>query len=96
MPPTLTPWRLLRSPAPHNNEIIIMTIMRTVTHTCAQRFTGYKVFHIHHLINSSQQPCEVGRVGSSVSIYTDVEAEAQRGGVPVLGSHSQCVAEIEM
>ena len=54
-----------------------MTIMRTVTHTCAQRFTGYKVFHIHHLINSSQQPCEVGRAGSSVSIYTDVEAEAQ-------------------
>ena len=94
MPPTLTPWRSLRSPAPHNNEIIIMTIMRTVTHTCAQRFTGYKVFHIHHLINSSQQPCEVGRAGSSVSIYTDVEAEAQRGLMTCSRPHSKLAIEL--
>lgn len=71
-----------------------MTIMRTVTHTCAQRFTGYKVFHIHHLINSSQQPCEVGRAGSNVSICTDVETEAQRGSMTCLKPHSKSAAEL--
>ena len=71
-----------------------MTIMRRVTHTCAQRFTGYKVFHIHHLINSSQQPCEVGRAGSSVSIYTDVEAEAQRGLMTCSRPHSKLAIEL--
>ena len=71
-----------------------MTIMRTVTHTCAQRFTGYKVFHIHHLINSSQQPCEVGRAGSSVSVYTDVETEAQRGSMTCLRPHSKSAAKL--
>lgn len=61
--------------------MIIMSIMRTVTHMCAQRFTGYKVFHIHQLINSSQQPCEVGRAGGNASICTDVETEAQKGSM---------------
>ena len=60
----------------------------------AQRFTGYKVFHIHHLINSSQQPCEVGRAGSSVSIYTDVEAEAQRGLMTCSRPHSKLAIEL--
>lgn len=86
LPPSLTPR------SPHGE--IIMTIMRTVTHTCAQRFTGYKVFHIHHLINSSQQPCEVGRAGGHVSICTDVETEAQRGSVTCLKPHSKSVAEL--
>lgn len=71
-----------------------MTIMRTVTHTCAQHFTGYKVFHIHHLINSSQQPCEVGRAGSSVSVYTDVETEAQRGSMTCSRPHSKSAAKL--
>lgn len=71
-----------------------MTIMRTVTHTCAQRFTGYRVFHIHHLINSSQQPCEVGRAGSNVSICTDVETEGQRGPMTCSRPHNKSVAEL--
>lgn len=76
---------------PHGERI--MTIMRAVTHTCAQRFTGYKVFHIHHLINASQQPCEVGRAGSHVSICTDVETEAQRGSATCLKPHSKSAAK---
>lgn len=47
-----------------------------------------------HLINSSQQPCEVGRAGSSVSIYTDVEAEAQRGLMTCSRPHSKLAIEL--
>lgn len=57
-------------------------------------FTGYKVFHIHHLISSSQQPCEVGRAGSNVSICTYVATEAQRGSMTCLKPPSKSAAEL--
>ena len=42
----------------------------------------------------NQQPCEVGRAGSSVSIYTDVEAEAQRGLMTCSRPHSKLAIEL--
>jgi hypothetical protein len=86
-PPALPHGDPFGSPIPHSE--VTMTIMRTVTYTCAQLFTGYKVFHIHHFINSSQQPCEVGRAGDNVPICTDGETEAQRGPVTCSRPHSK-------
>lgn len=63
--------------------MIIMSIMRTVTHVCAQRFTGYKLFHIHQLINSSQQPCEVGRAGVTLPSVQMWRLRPRKGQCPV-------------
>lgn len=52
------------------------------------------MFHIHHLISSSQQPCDADRVGSNVSICVHVETEVQRGSMTCLRPHSKSAAEL--